>query len=230
MVAKVVPADPCELVVFGAAGGLARRKLIPALYRRPHDGQMPDGAHVIDSVLWRRRSASSSCRWMSPCSAWARTCTPPRCFPARWGLRMRCRPRPARGRGPSAQRSRGRGGAAHHPVGARPGGGGGGEIPQTFGVPLEEVEKGIKCGVRKVNIDTDIRMAITGAIRKYMAENPSSFDIRGYMKQGVTATQKLCAERFERFGCAGNASRIKPIALSDMAQRYQSGDLRQQVL
>jgi len=106
----------------------------------------------------------------------------------------------------------------------------GGEIPQTFGVPLEEVEKGIKVGVRKVNIDTDIRMAVTGAIRKYMQENPSSFDIRGYMKQGVAATQKLCAERFERFGCAGNAPLIKPIALSDMARRYQSGELRQQVL
>ncbi len=105
----------------------------------------------------------------------------------------------------------------------------GGEIPQTFGVPLEEVERGIRHGVRKVNIDTDIRMAVTGAIRKYMKENPASFDIRGYLKQGVAATKALCAERYERFGCAGNGPRITPIPLSDMATRYQNGALTQQV-
>ena len=105
----------------------------------------------------------------------------------------------------------------------------GGEIPQTFGVPLEEVEEGIRHGVRKVNIDTDIRMAVTGTIRKHFAEKPASFDIRGYMKPAVVATKELCIERFERFGCAGNGPRIAPISLADMAARYAAGSLTQQV-
>ena len=105
----------------------------------------------------------------------------------------------------------------------------GGQIPQAFGVPLEEVEVGIRNGVRKVNIDTDIRMAFTGALRKHFAQNPSSFDIRGFMKPGIEATQRLCAERFERFGCAGNASKLEPVSLSDMAARYAEGLLAQRV-
>lgn len=105
----------------------------------------------------------------------------------------------------------------------------GGQIPQAFGVPLEEVEVGIRNGVRKVNIDTDIRMAFTAALRKHFAQNPSSFDIRGFMKPGIEATQRLCAERFERFGCAGNASKLEPVSLSDMAARYAEGLLAQRV-
>ena len=105
----------------------------------------------------------------------------------------------------------------------------GGQIPQTFGVPLEEVEVGIRNGVRKINIDTDIRMAFTGALRMHFAQNPSSFDIRGFMKPGIEATQRLCAERFEHFGCAGNASKLKPVSLSEMAARYAEGLLAQHV-
>lgn len=106
----------------------------------------------------------------------------------------------------------------------------GGKIPQTFGVPLEEVEKGIRYGVRKVNIDTDIRMAVTGTIRKYFAEKPSSFDIRGYMKPAIEGARALCAERFERFGCAGNGSKIKSVPLVEMAARYADGALDQRVI
>jgi fructose-bisphosphate aldolase class II len=105
----------------------------------------------------------------------------------------------------------------------------GGKIPETYGVPLEEVEVGIRNGVRKVNIDTDIRMAVTGTLRKCLAENPAAFDSRGYMKPAIDATQRLCAERFERFGCAGKARRVKPISLSDMAERYAEGGLAQHV-
>ncbi len=96
-----------------------------------------------------------------------------------------------------------------------------GDIPQTFGVPLEEVERGIKHGVRKVNIDTDIRMAMTGSMRKYLEENKSSFDIRAILKPGRDRTIELCVERFERFGSAGMASKIEPISLNDMADRYR---------
>lgn len=105
----------------------------------------------------------------------------------------------------------------------------GGEIPQTYGVPLSEVEIGIRNGVRKVNIDTDIRMALTGTLRKYFAENPSSFDVRDYMKPAIEAIASLCTERFERFGCAGNGSKIAPITLSGMAARYADGALDQRV-
>lgn len=102
----------------------------------------------------------------------------------------------------------------------------GGHIPETFGVPLEEVERGIKTGVRKVNIDTDIRMAMTGSMRKFLDENRSSFDMRAILKPGRERTIKLCAERFERFGSAGMADKIKPIALNVMADRYAGGMLR----
>ena len=102
----------------------------------------------------------------------------------------------------------------------------GGHIPETFGVPLEEVERGIKSGVRKVNIDTDIRMAMTGSMRKFLDENRSSFDIRAILKPGRERTIDLCAERFERFGCAGMAGKIKPIGLNVMADRYTGGMLR----
>ena len=101
----------------------------------------------------------------------------------------------------------------------------GGEMPQTYGVPVEEIVTGIKHGVRKVNIDTDNRMAITGQIRKILSEKKAEFDPRSYLKPAIAAMQKVCEDRFEQFSTAGNASKIKPIPLSEMAVRYQSGDL-----
>ena len=101
----------------------------------------------------------------------------------------------------------------------------GGEMPQTWGVPLEEIERGIKYGVRKVNIDTDCRLAMLGVIRKIANENKAEFDPRKFLKPAMDAMESLCAERFERFGTAGNAARIRPLSLSAMASRYASGDL-----
>ncbi|MEL0098916.1 MAG: class II fructose-bisphosphate aldolase [Opitutae bacterium] len=101
----------------------------------------------------------------------------------------------------------------------------GGEMPQTWGVPLEEIERGIKNGVRKVNIDTDCRLAMLGIIRKVANENRAEFDPRKFLKPAMDAMEKLCADRFERFGTAGNAARIKPLSLADMAGRYALGSL-----
>ena len=101
----------------------------------------------------------------------------------------------------------------------------GGEMPQTYGVPVEEIERGIKNGVRKVNIDTDCRMAMTGQFRKIAMENPSEFDPRKFLKPAMDAMADLCRDRFERFGTAGNASKIKVIAIDDMAKRYADGSL-----
>ena len=101
----------------------------------------------------------------------------------------------------------------------------GGEMPQTWGVPLEEIERGIKYGVRKVNIDTDCRLAMLGVIRKIANENKAEFDPRKFLKPAMDAMESLCADRFERFGTAGNAARIRPLSLSAMASRYASGDL-----
>ena len=105
----------------------------------------------------------------------------------------------------------------------------GGEIAETYGVPLSEVETAIKHGVRKVNIDTDIRMAVNGSARKYLQDHKTSFDIRSMLKPGVDATVKLCVERFERFGCAGQAPLIRPISLGAMSDRYTAGLLRPKV-
>ena len=101
----------------------------------------------------------------------------------------------------------------------------GGEMPQTWGVPLEEIERGIKHGVRKVNIDTDCRLAMLGVIRKVATENKSEFDPRKFLKPAMQAMSDLCADRLERFGTAGNASRLKPLSLSAMALRYAAGEL-----
>jgi fructose-bisphosphate aldolase class II len=101
----------------------------------------------------------------------------------------------------------------------------GGEIPQTFGVPIEEIQEGIKHGVRKINIDTDCRMAITGQIRKVFAEKKGEFDPRSYLKPAIAAMQKLCETRYEQFGTAGNASSIKVVPLTEMAKRYKEGAL-----
>jgi fructose-bisphosphate aldolase class II len=96
----------------------------------------------------------------------------------------------------------------------------GGEIPATFGVPVEEIQRGIANGVRKVNIDTDIRLAMTGAMRRAMASAKSEFDPRHALKAATAAARDLCIERFEAFGCAGHADRIRPMALEAMAKRY----------
>jgi fructose-bisphosphate aldolase class II len=96
----------------------------------------------------------------------------------------------------------------------------GGAIKETYGVPLEAIREGIRHGVRKVNIDTDIRLAMTGAMRKRMAESPEEFDPRAFLKAATAAARELCKTRFEAFGCAGQAARIKPLPLDKMAARY----------
>jgi len=101
----------------------------------------------------------------------------------------------------------------------------GGEMPETYGVPVAEIVEGIKNGVRKVNIDTDCRMAITAAIRKVLAEKKAEFDPRKYLKPSMEAMQKICEDRYEAFGTAGQAHKIKPIPLAEMAKRYASGAL-----
>lgn len=101
----------------------------------------------------------------------------------------------------------------------------GGKIPETYGVPVEEIVEGIKYGVRKVNIDTDLRLASTGAIRRFLANNPSEFDPRKYLKETVSAMADLCKQRYEAFGSAGHASKIRAISLDDMAERYLRGKL-----
>lgn len=105
----------------------------------------------------------------------------------------------------------------------------GGDMRETYGVPVEEIQTAIKHGVRKVNIDTDIRLAMTAAIRQFLYENPSKFDPREYLKPAKEAAKKICLERYQQFGAAGNASKIKPIPLSEMARRYAAGELAQVV-
>lgn len=101
----------------------------------------------------------------------------------------------------------------------------GGDMGETYGVPVEEIQEGIKHGVRKVNIDTDLRMASTGAIRKFLAENPKEFDPRKFLKASTAAMKDICKARYEAFGTAGNASKIKPISLESMTSRYAGGEL-----
>ena len=101
----------------------------------------------------------------------------------------------------------------------------GGDMGETYGVPVSEIQEGIKHGVRKVNIDTDLRMASTGAIRKYLHDKPSDFDPRKYLKAATLAMKGICKERYEAFGTAGNASKIKVINLEEMFKRYTSGEL-----
>lgn len=103
----------------------------------------------------------------------------------------------------------------------------GGDMGETYGVPVEEIQEGIRNGVRKVNIDTDLRMAATGAIRKFMHENPSVFDPRKYLQVSTKAMYGICKARYEAFNTAGNASKIKPISLEDMTELYASGKLDQ---
>ncbi len=105
----------------------------------------------------------------------------------------------------------------------------GGDMKETYGVPVEELQEAIRHGVRKINIDTDIRLAMTAAIRRFLAENPAKFDPREYLKPAREAASKLCRARYEQFGTAGNAAKIKPIPLNEMAARYASGALKQVV-
>ncbi|MDH5648497.1 MAG: fructose-bisphosphate aldolase class II [Gammaproteobacteria bacterium] len=101
----------------------------------------------------------------------------------------------------------------------------GGDMGSTYGVPVEEIVEGIKYGVRKVNIDTDLRMASTGAIRRHLKENPSNFDPRKFLKEATKAMSGICKARYEAFGCAGMASKIKVVSLEEMFKRYASGEL-----
>ncbi|MDP3841983.1 MAG: class II fructose-bisphosphate aldolase, partial [Oxalobacteraceae bacterium] len=101
----------------------------------------------------------------------------------------------------------------------------GGDMKETYGVPVEEILEGIKHGVRKVNIDTDIRLAMTGAMRRSMAQHPSEFDPRKFFKDATAAAKEICQVRFEAFGSAGQASKIKVTPLERMAQRYTKGEL-----
>ncbi len=105
----------------------------------------------------------------------------------------------------------------------------GGDMGQTYGVPVSEIQEGIKNGVRKVNIDTDLRMASTGAVRRHLTENSSNFDPRKFLKEATNAMSDICADRFEAFGSAGNADKIKVSSLDTMSQRYSSGELDAQV-
>ena len=101
----------------------------------------------------------------------------------------------------------------------------GGEIPETYGVPVEEIQEGIRHGVRKVNIDTDLRLVSTGATRRFLAEHPSEFDPRKFLKASTAAMKDIVKARYEAFGTAGHASRIKVVNLDAMAERYERGEL-----
>ena len=106
----------------------------------------------------------------------------------------------------------------------------GGDMKQTYGVPVEEIQEAIKHGVRKINIDTDIRLAMTAAIRRFLVENPSKFDPRDYLKPAREAAKQICKQRYLQFGCEGQAAKIRPLSLETIAQRYQGGQLAQQVM
>ncbi len=105
----------------------------------------------------------------------------------------------------------------------------GGKMKETYGVPVEEIQKAIQFGVRKINIDTDIRLAMTAAVRKFLFENPDKFDARDWLKPAREAAKAICKQRYLEFGCEGQAAKIKPMGLSDVAQQYASGKLAQVV-
>jgi fructose-bisphosphate aldolase class II len=105
----------------------------------------------------------------------------------------------------------------------------GGQMKETYGVPVEEIQEAIKHGVRKVNIDTDIRLAMTAATRKFLFENPSHFDPRDFLKPARAAAKKICRERYLQFGCEGQGGRIQPLPLTVVAQKYNTGELSQHV-
>ncbi len=103
----------------------------------------------------------------------------------------------------------------------------GGKMKETYGVPVEEIQEAIKYGVRKVNIDTDIRLAMTGAVRKFLAENPEKFDAREWLKPAREAAKQVCKARYLEFGCEGQGAKIKGYTLEQMAKRYAAGELAQ---
>ncbi len=105
----------------------------------------------------------------------------------------------------------------------------GGKMKQTYGVPIAEIQEAIKHGVRKINIDTDIRLAMTGAVRKFLAENPDKFDAREWLKPAREAAKAVCKQRYIEFGCEGQAGKIHPDSLQVMAGRYAGGNLAQVV-
>ena len=105
----------------------------------------------------------------------------------------------------------------------------GGKMKETYGVPVSEIQEAIKYGVRKINIDTDIRLAMTGAVRKFLAENPDKFDAREWLKPARAAAQQICKQRYIEFGCEGQGAKIKGDTLQVMAAKYANGDLAQVV-
>ena len=105
----------------------------------------------------------------------------------------------------------------------------GGDLGETYGVPVSEIQEAIKHGVRKVNIDTDLRLASTGAVRRFLAKNPKEFDPRKFLAESTKAMMAICKERYEQFNCAGQASKIKPLSLDAMTTRYAKGELKPQV-
>ena len=105
----------------------------------------------------------------------------------------------------------------------------GGDMGETYGVPVEEIVEGIRHGVRKVNIDTDLRMASTGAVRKFLVENPKEFDPRKFLAASTKAMKQICKARYEAFGTAGKASKIRALSLETMFQRYEKGELAPKV-
>ena len=105
----------------------------------------------------------------------------------------------------------------------------GGQMKETYGVPVEEIQKAIQFGVRKINIDTDIRLAMTGAVRKFLAENPEKFDAREWLKPAREAAKAVCKARYIQFGCEGQGAKIKGETLQVMAGKYSRGDFAQRV-
>lgn len=101
----------------------------------------------------------------------------------------------------------------------------GGKIRETYGVPVEEIQKGIKCGVRKINIDTDNRLAITAAVRQALFAKPDEFDPRHFLKPSIKFMQKVCSDRYQSFGAAGHGTNIKQMSLDDFAAKYAKGEL-----
>ncbi len=102
----------------------------------------------------------------------------------------------------------------------------GGDMGETYGVPVSEIVEGIKHGVRKINIDTDLRMAATGAVRRHLAKNPKNFDPRKFLADSTIAMKEICKACYEAFGSAGQAAKIKVISLDNMAIRYAKGELK----
>ena len=105
----------------------------------------------------------------------------------------------------------------------------GGEIPETYGVPVEQIQEGIQHGVRKINIDTDLRLASTGAVRRFLAQNPTEFDPRKFLTATIEAMKDICLARYESFGSAGQADKIKVMSLDAMHLAYDSGALKQRI-